>query len=332
MILGCHEDMMAPVDEHRAADLVAADKAIVEAGYACGVHEAVRRANEVSLPHFEMTDKQIADAIMVSWFLSDHVIGRHKRPNKPIFTSEVDKLDLTALETAIAAKTALRAEILAERDKLRRTDTEGIDRAFAEVISEPPVNRFEESVVRFSSGDLRPVFHVTGNFHFDRFKPISHFGSAVAVSRHAHNIAWRNEEEDVRVIQAWLDIRRPLEVIDGGTMSSLWLIRACRDGGVLTAAEIDFILGVPGASLSALDGLLEGSHGLRVIEELLAVTLRARGFDGICYENAVEGSGKSWITLHPSQVVIGDIWVNRFDRERCRYVLAEEAAGPHLPR
>lgn len=320
MILGCDRTMIDEVERYRADDVQKASDAVVAAAYECGVGDAIKRAHEAR-GITEITDDVISRSIMSDWFITDFIVGRHKAQNKPIFTEEVDKLDLGPVEAAIAARKAVVAEVRADRQVRRKADHEAIDQHFMAML--PPLERpepFERSVVRFSDGRPRPVFHVTPNLEFETFKPMCHFGSAVTVSRHANNSAWRFQEEPVRVIQAYVDIRNPLELPDGGTMSALWILREARKAGILTASELDFVVGVDGAGSGELEMQPEGGHGLLVVEGLLAIVLAAKGYDGIVYANDVEGGGRSWINFRTDQVAIGEIWFNRFDIELGHYV------------
>lgn len=306
MILDCHKTLTADANLHRQGDLVAAKAGIVEAAYAAGIADAIKRANAAA-GHPPMSDHTIAEAFMVDWFIVDFILGRHRGPNRPIFTSEVDKLDLTPVEAAVRKRDEVEAGIRAERQLLRTADLDWIDRQFMDgacLENAPP-----GSAVTFADGTPRPLFHVTPFIEFSQFRPISHFGTAVAVSRHAASFGFADAEE-MRVMRVWLDIRRPLRLPDGGTASSLWILREAMRAGVFGAGEVCDILGleVSGPDDNKLMAFPVDANPPDTVDRLLANALRTHGFDGVVYANSVEGGGDSWINTEEAQVTVDAEW------------------------
>lgn len=307
MILGCH--LEADAETFRQDEIDRGLKGITEVAYAIGVDQAFKRSD----PAANYSDQVIRTAFMTPWFLMDYVLHPEKSVNQPRHAGEMAKIDLSPLRAASDQLKALSREIRAERDRRRRLDRPDLDDLH---IDGPAPDLFAESIVRHADGRLRPVFHVSGQ-QFDSFLPFSHFGTAAAVSRHAHNMTRSFPLDGVVVYGAWLDVRNPLVLEDAGTASSIWMIRTAHETGVLTLDEMKWIAGHERPQALGEDAMIEAEgNSPRVMLERFAAVLKGKGHDSVRYENDIEGGGTSWAILSPEQVDIAWTKTFGFDGDR----------------
>jgi len=322
MILGCHGRIPDPAATYRRDEYEASERGLVEAARACGVEEAFRKAHE------GREDLALMLRVVMEPMFLMTVLGGRQRPGRIPTVAEpfLSELDLAAFDHALERRSRLVAEINAELKAMHMAVDEEYERAFAVA---PPEPAGGPTRVRWPDGSPRCVFHAnTTGARFDQFRPLSHFGSAVCVSRHADKVArYGRDNLPVQVFAAYLDIQSPLRVKDGGGMSSLWLVDAAREAGALSAAEAEAVLGVPDAS-DRVRCMREG-HGLEAVESLLGAALRSKGYDGIVYANEVEGGGDSWVILDPAQVVVARTWTYMPAPDGVGLVLDEDEA--HAP-
>jgi len=209
MILGCH--VIKGVDSYRQQEIDEAQEEMVRVAYAQGVAEAFKRSHpEV------MTDATIRRHYMVPWFLHNFVLYPNPEYMRPKFADFMDEVDLAPVRAVAEAAKTLSKSIEVERDIMRRRDDPDLDDFYMEAEAPPDL---EGTLVRHADGRPRPVFHVTP-MAFDHFAPMSHFGTALAVSRHAYNMVEMTPHDRFNVLSCWLDVRRPLVLEDGGTMAS----------------------------------------------------------------------------------------------------------------
>lgn len=311
MILGCHQAVNTAVEEHRLHEVHAAEDAILEAmeGRPIGaILQAYPRADH------EIVRKVWSDP----WFVETAILNfDHGRGNGKVARA-LEGIDLSAVRAAVAFKAETVSKVNDERRMMAQADDLSMEQEITDAIELPcPAAVAVRTAARWPDGRPRPLFHVTGA-DFDLFKPLSHFGSATAVSRHAWNKLELPEcPDEVRVVAAWLDISRPLRVRDLEGGSSYWLVEAVVEAGALTRQEAAL---VTGRSEDGIQGRWWGPAGASLddaypgVEASLAQALRSKGYDGIVYRNVVEGGGKSWITLDGSQVHPAGEWRYEMDR------------------
>lgn len=320
MILGCHEALDEAIAQHRQADLARADQAVVSAAEGCGLTGVYARL----MPEWD--PERVRRAFLRPAEIDMYFATRGRQgTTRSAIEDDLDRLDLAPLTAALAARRALMDEISAQRREMVAADYPRVESAF-----DVPCPGTLATEVRWADGRPRTVFHVTAA-EFDRFKPVSHFGSALAVSRHADR-AWRygRDGEDVRVVAAWLDIKRPLRIADDGQMSVVWMVAAARAAGALTLPEAAAVLGVGAGDFDAGGSLLPGRIKIEAfeVEEAFAAALLDKGWDGLVYANRVEGGGDSWVTLRADQVHVAREW--RYAPRRGQR--SEEAAALPAPR
>lgn len=297
MILGCH--LQDDPNAHREAEIQGAWAALVDAAYAQGLDKAFKAAQS---DDEAVDDAMIRRAFMVPWFIEGFVLNPPHSHQHPRYAEHVAKIDLAPVRVASERAKALVAEIAGERDVLRRRDVAAYDDLH--MASVPPVG-LSGSVVRHEDGRPRPVFHVTPNEGFENFLPISHFGSAITVSRHAYNLMRQAPFEHLDVHACWLDIRNPLVLEDEGSMASTWLFSKAQQSGAIDIEEMKWITGHPDPLGLGEDPRIEAtSHPRRAMLDNLAVVLLDKGYDGIRYDNAIEGGGASWVNLRSDQVIV----------------------------
>lgn len=205
------------------------------------------------------------------------------------------------------------------------------------------VNSDSASKIVDENGEPLVVWHFTskGGFGaFDRRKgtPTNlgfHFGSERAakaiqdkeevVRRHFPRRGWKPE-----LIPAYLSIQNPLRMKDVFGSYTRTLV-----DGVLEAMK-----DIPGvemerAALEALatDYTLEGrKRNGRKIEKACIALIKAGGFDGIVYQNEIEGGGDSWIAFESEQVKHATVNIGTFDGGNAdiRYQIAGRAGAERL--
>ena len=92
-----------------------------------------------------------------------------------------------------------------------------------------------------------------------------------------------------RIIPARLSIKNPLRIEDsGGSFDGFDLLAQVRKAGAITQKQSDKIAGT--------------KISPELVQRALFDHLEKRGFDGLVYRNAIEGSSDSWIIFHPEQV------------------------------
>ena len=88
-------------------------------------------------------------------------------------------------------------------------------------------------------------------------------------------------------------------------MASTWLISKAQQSGAIDIEEMKWITGHPDPLGLGEDPRIEAtSHPRRAMLDNLAVVLLDKGYDGIRYDNAIEGGGASWVNLRSDQVIV----------------------------
>ncbi len=150
-------------------------------------------------------------------------------------------------------------------------------------------------------GSPKLVSHFTDNMEFETFGEGDigfHFGTEEqAITR------GRKKNVQGRIIRAYLNIKNPIRV-DTDIMN--WHPNAAAlklfGDGVLSLEESTQI-----HNLQMRSG--QGYNSPAAIE--LRNILSQKGYDGIVYDNFIEGDGQSYIALYPEQVIIVDNGINK---------------------
>jgi hypothetical protein len=231
MILGCHRQLDDAIRSYGQDALDAADAALVKAAYDSKLAWAFQQSDPDCKPHvFER-------ALMVPWYIADFISWRDKPNPRPTTVDPyLSQVDMDLMRRVIAERAAVMQQVSDARHALLMADSPNVEAAFQDDL--PDVT----TACCWPDGSARRVFHVTP-VEFTEFKPVSHFGSAVAVSRHADK-SWRygRDHEDLRVIGASLQVSNPLQIVDDGQMSSCWLVVAAHKAGALNRAEPEQVI------------------------------------------------------------------------------------------
>lgn len=138
---------------------------------------------------------------------------------------------------------------------------------------------FGDSKAVDDAGKPLVVYHGT-NAEFDAFFSFSHFGTEKAAQNRLEDTG---RQEGARLLEVYLKVERPL-IIDN-------------DYGPWE--DIDHLKSMLGPNWDAVLSEQELS-AIETHADLIEV-LRSRGFDGVKYENEIEG-GESWIVFDPTQI------------------------------
>lgn len=151
---------------------------------------------------------------------------------------------------------------------------------------------FAGSKVVDDRGDPLAVYHGTRGT-FTEFFTGSHFGSTEAANARLQNTSGDPEHRRYTghhgmIMPVYLSIKHPLRIIDDYGLSDGYnLAEAVLKTGVISRVEYEKIMDT-GYSISA--------------KRRLFVLLNEKGYDGLVYKNAVEGSEDSWIPFWPNQI------------------------------
>lgn len=149
---------------------------------------------------------------------------------------------------------------------------------------------FGASKVVDANGKPLTCFHGTFS-NFDTFYPGSHFGdNDAANSRIKNSIEWKGGNAQTlngaNIMPVYLSIKTPLRIIDDGGLSDIYdLVEAVVKTGAVKETEI-------------------GEFHHRDIKSYTTLfkVLAKRGYDGLVYENIVEGNGDSWVPFWKHQI------------------------------
>lgn len=169
-------------------------------------------------------------------------------------------------------------------------------------------NWFKGSKVVDSNGKPLVCFHGSTNV-FDKFYPLSHFGTISAASEFAKN----------NITPVYLSIKNPLKYVDEGGESDALAVELF-DQDLITLKEFKEIY-------AEFDGLIDAineemgmdidpdnaesvksvidflSTTMKMNKEKLVSILAKKGYDGLYYINQMEDKGSiSWVILYPNQV------------------------------
>ena len=100
-----------------------------------------------------------------------------------------------------------------------------------------------------------------------------------------------------RIIPADLNIKNPVRLPDLGTWSKPKTLQALVDAGVITKSQM--------ATELTMGKVADPRLAKEMWQESVQDMLKAKGYDGIVYKNAIEGAGDSYIALHPDQIAMG---------------------------
>jgi hypothetical protein len=130
----------------------------------------------------------------------------------------------------------------------------------------------ESSVVK------KPMYHGTVS-DFTEFLPDSHFGTATAANQRARSWSSQNGERPMQIMPVYLQIKKPLRVLDNEASDEAALLNAIKRGKY------------PELNLDIANR--EGANA----------AVKAAGYDGLVYKNKVEDRNKlSYVVFDPSQV------------------------------
>jgi hypothetical protein len=316
MILGCHLALDEAIRAHRQDELDRADAALVRAAWDSKLAWAFQQADPECKPGV------LERAVLVPWYIEDFVGFRDRPDARPTLADPyLPQVDMPLLRRVITERKAVMLSVSEARRAMLAEDAEAVERPFQGGLPDLA------TTVAWPGGGARRVFHAT-TAEFGDFKPVSHFGSAVAVSRHVDK-GWRygRDGEDVRIVGAALKIDNPLRVEDDGQMSSCWLVVAAHRAGALDRRDVAAIFGVGPGDLEEGGAPRTGSVRAEFseIEGRLADRLLDAGHDGLVYRNRIEGGGDSWVVLTPDQVVADREWRYRPTEDGTAYVLLDPA-------
>ena len=162
-------------------------------------------------------------------------------------------------------------------------------------ISKEVSDRLDGTIIVDNEGNPIAVYHSTPNMDFTEFAVGDtgfHFGSEDQAAKRAE------DKGKGRTIKAYLNIKNPIN-FDGDLTS--WKANSTAihfwNRGIISEEEY----------LRINDLYVEngGAYDAPASVELRRI-LAEKGYDGIVYENEIEGEGKSYIAFYPEQVVIFD--------------------------
>ena len=162
-------------------------------------------------------------------------------------------------------------------------------------ISKEVSDRLDGTIIVDNEGNPIAVYHSTPNMDFTEFAVGDtgfHFGSEDQAAKRAE------DKGKGRTIKAYLNIKNPIN-FDGDLTS--WKANSTAihfwNRGIISEEEYLRI-----NDLYVKNG---GAYDAPASVELRRI-LAEKGYDGIVYENEIEGEGKSYIAFYPEQVVIFD--------------------------
>lgn len=148
---------------------------------------------------------------------------------------------------------------------------------------------FSGSKVVNDDGSPMICYHGSLNT-FDEFKSGSHFGDEVAASNRTvdkRGEGYRFGGHLGVVYPVYLSIKNPLRIVDDGGLQNGWdYTRAVAEVGAISPAERT---------------TLDDHHSPVIVRRNLYKILAERGYDGLVYENTVEGDADSWVIFRPDQ-------------------------------
>lgn len=162
-----------------------------------------------------------------------------------------------------------------------------------------------KGTVSSHEGHPRSFFRSTP-VDFGSFAPFQHFGPLTAAQARAS--ARRDVEH--RYIEVWLRIRNPLPIIDDESANQVSrMARNAMETGHIDRVTLDRILD----DITATQGNWHragedySARKWRCSMEVFAKELSSLDYDGIVYQNAVEGGGLSYVPFRSSQIW----WIDR---------------------
>jgi hypothetical protein len=135
------------------------------------------------------------------------------------------------------------------------------------------------------------LYHSTGA-EFDRFLPLSHFGSEVAAKARGESLVHRRPGHAPTIVAASVEVNNPIRlpdtVAEGPAQINRWT-DYLEWLGALSASEAE-----------SITSILE----LKGKQAKFIALLTSKGFDGAVYHNRVEGFGDSYVIFDPEQAGI----------------------------
>lgn len=158
---------------------------------------------------------------------------------------------------------------------------------------------FGDSKVVDADGNPLVVYHGTSAINdFNEFRAFSHFGTVNQANDIVSSIRIFSTElsrgGEARVIPVYLNIQNPFEMQDKGIEhTAIDYLQELYDAGELSFTRFEELRRDDNNDLINDESLLMD----RVVD-----ALESRGYDGIVYENTVEGEGKSFVAFSPTQI------------------------------
>lgn len=171
--------------------------------------------------------------------------------------------------------------ILREISKKRIADVDAEGRTLSHGIKE----YFSDTVFKNEQGELIPLFHATDN-EFNTFEH-GDFGFHLGSAEQAVSIGAKYIKE------VYVNIKNPFYAMDMGKWPALVVADEARRQGVISQSEYD--------AISKMDGFYGWEYDSRANASLRNL-LKARGYDGIIYNNRFEGDGISAIAFDSNQI------------------------------
>lgn len=171
--------------------------------------------------------------------------------------------------------------ILREISKKRIADVDAEGRTLSHGIKE----YFSDTVFKNEQGELIPLFHATDN-EFNTFEH-GDFGFHLGSAEQAVSIGAKYIKE------VYVNIKNPFYAMDMGKWPALVVADEARRQGVIFQSEYD--------AISKMDGFYGWEYDSRANASLRNL-LKARGYDGIIYNNRFEGDGISAIAFDSNQI------------------------------
>ncbi|MBQ7971383.1 MAG: hypothetical protein IJ294_03445, partial [Clostridia bacterium] len=163
-------------------------------------------------------------------------------------------------------------------------------------ISREVYEKTKGSVIRNDRGNLIAVYHATENLDFLRFLIGDvgfHFGTKEQAFYRAQDLGLKKG----RVVGAYLNIKRPYDFgIERANWSPAVFAHKMLHDGTITEEQYGQII-----SLASENGVVQpyDSEANKMIRDLL----EKAGYDGIIYDNLIEGDGKSYIAFYDDQII-----------------------------
>lgn len=171
--------------------------------------------------------------------------------------------------------------ILREISKKRIADVDTEGRTLSHGIKE----YFSDTVFKNEQGELIPLFHSTDN-EFNTFEH-GDFGFHLGSAEQAVSIGAKYIKE------VYVNIKNPFYAMDMGKWPALVVADEARRQGVIFQSEYD--------AISKMDDFYGWEYDSRANASLRNL-LKARGYDGIIYNNRFEGDGISAIAFDSNQI------------------------------